>query len=371
MAHLMDKLIEESKAIIRADRGEKLEPVFVEIEKFLAENKIPVKHTYEPNNFWRYEAYPIYNFSNLAVMIKTELAARVPGINLYNYVFKYIFMINFGRYSVVSFTNIFGHSQNTRYTIATYEAPARLNKEITMMYLHPKYALEEVLRKMYMPSNQENLAMYLSKKKDLLAQWDTLNPDANLNQPIEPQEPVFRKDQLRLINKIEHLVAYANYDPNIPVYIGSASDILRCEEIARSIFPNLEVIKNPSKSFFDPRAANRVFKTNNFIVVKIWELLDHELIPIIPYGKKKKAHISVLLRLALTEHITYEMLGFDDISKDKLEIFKSLLQKESQMITTKTYVNLMKCNYIGRNYPIDKYISNKRSEMSAKQSNKK
>jgi len=365
--HIIDKLITEAREIIRVDRGEHVKPIFEEVERFLAEHKVPVRSTYESNNFWKYEAYPIHGFSNLATIIKDELLPNLEGVTLYNYVFRYIYRINLDRYSLAVFTNIFGTGQNSKYSFETFEGPGRLNKELTMQYVHPKYILEELLRKMYMPSNYENLGSLIEEKKSLLAEWNRLNPKVNFEAKMEEVDGSFKKDQTSLMNKVGKILVAADYDPSIPVYIGSAADIAKCEHIARDMFPELEVTRNASKSFFDPRTINHIFKNRGHILIKIWELLDHEIIPILPYNTTRMvAHISVVLKLALTEHITYDILDFREIANEKLKIFIFILQKEQDMLAKGIYVSTLNCKYIGRYYPVDKYITNMRASNAAK-----
>lgn len=371
---LIDRLIGDAKEIIKADRGKRVKPTFEAVEKFLAEHRIPVKPTYEPNDFWKYEAYPMHGFSNLAVIIRDEFISNLDTqetITLYNYVYKYIYRIMMGRYPLATFTNIFGSGQNPKYQFATYEGPARLNKELTMLYIHPKYVLEELLREMYRISNYEHISSLSDRKKELLAEWMKLTPEVDFMTPMPKPEESFKKDQVRLIKKIEKKLISADYDPNIPVYIGSSQDIRECEQIARDMFPALEVSRNASKSFFDPRTINHIFKNGKHILIKVWELLDHEIIPIVPQMKLMTAHISVILKLALTEHITYDILGFNEIAKEKLEIFTYVLQREKDLRSKNICISLLACKSIGVNYPVDKYIANMRASNAAKFSNNK
>lgn len=358
MADGIDILIDESKTIIRNDQELHMKDIFTELENFLVKYEIPVKHIFD--HYWKYDVYPIMRFNDIQNLIKEEIIPKYDKLEIYTYVYKYIFMLNFGQYTIATFTNIFGMNQNTKYTFMTYKAPARLNKNLEMTYVHPKYLLEDVYRKLYMPSNQENAVALNIKKLELMDKWKTLNPGVNFTAGKQ-HEKSYGKNQLKLIKKIEQILVSADYDQKIPVYIGSAADIAECEKIASELFPNLEVTKNPSKSFFDPRTVNHIFKNGTHILIKVWELLDHEVIPILPYGKRKKAHISVLLKLSLTEHVTYEILGYNDIAKEKLATFLVNIQNEEESIEKKLYVKILNCKFIGRNYPIDKYVSNLRA----------
>lgn len=363
----IDQLIAEARLIIKNDQEQHIKPIFLEAEQFLVDNKIPVKPYYE--NYWKYEAYPMFRFNQFTNVLKDDFLPKSEKLELFHYVYKHMYMLNYNNYSIVVFSNVFGTSENTEHKFRTYEEPARLNKDLMMTYIHPKYMLEEILRKMCSPS--ADLASLGEKKKELIEKWASLEPDAKLDEEVAMTEPAFVKSQYRMIKYLDKHMISASYDPSIPIYIGSSASIMEFEKYAKSEFLNLKVTKNSSKSFFDLRTNNYIFKNGGFILAKIWELTDHELIPVLPYGSKRKAHISVLLRLALTENITYEILGFDNIATEKLTIFKSILTMERNLIQSKAYIEVSKCKYIGQYFPIEKYIAMMRSHNHAKKQHAK
>jgi len=322
----INKLVEDARELVNIDRKKNIEKIFLEIEKFLSEHDIPVNSDYTDSSYWQYNAYPIIQFRNTSYDIKEKLLPKFEKLFIHFYIDNYIYKLNYNNYPIVNFFNVFWPYQNTKYTFATYKDKARVNKHLEMTYVHPKYLLEDLYYKLSLPNWHDDKDLK-SKKKQLMTQWKLLDTKLNFEQKIETPNQLFSKMQMMLINKINKRLLTCDYDPTVPIFIGSDDDIEFCKIEAKKLFPNVEIVENSSKSFFDPRVINFVFKVDNYILAKIWRLLDHEIIPKLPFDKKI-AHIMVLIRLCLTEHITYEILGINQISDEKFKLFLYLLQKK-------------------------------------------
>lgn len=350
MSQVIAELVKESQTIIKEDREHNIKPAFIEAEQFLAKNKIPVNSDYDEIDFYKYYAYPITNFMNTANQLRSDVIELKSGFRLNYYIYKYIYQLQFDGYQIIVFTNIFWPHDNHKYSYLTYEAPARIDETINLQYIHPKYSLEEIYRRLYCPEFFKVLPELHIKKNKLTQSWRHLTPDNAPKDDAEIVKSHFGKNQTEFYNLVKDVVISAHYDPTVPIFIGTKSDIEKCKQLMPK---GITVIENSSKSFFDPRAINYLFKQDNMILGRIWQLLDQEVIPVID----RQAHISVLIKLALTEHITYEILGFDKIATDKLALFSRLLSKEKSLKAKSLYTKITECDYIGTYYPLDKYLS--------------
>lgn len=357
MAEIIESLIKKSQEIIKDDRKQTIEIAFKVIEKFLSATKIPVNSDYD--EFYKYSAYPIMNFMEFAKTVKEKLVDDSANFRLMYFIYKYIYQVTYNDYQIVTFTNIFWPHDNHKYKYITYEAPARLNEDIMMQYIHPKYSLEEIYRRLYCPEYFGEIEELHVKKNQLTQFWKSLGglPSADSGDI----QLSFGKYQKMFINAVGKLFVSAHYDERMPIFIGSSTSIEQATTTLKRQFSNLSVIKNSSKSFFDPRTINYMFKIDNMILGKVWQLMDQEVIPILPFDKSK-AHISVSIKLALTEHITYEILGFEDIAKEKLKLFGKLLSSEKILKKKGTYTKVSQCKFIGSYYPLDKYLSTVRTD---------
>lgn len=361
MTSIISDLVEKSQSIIREDRQKTIEVAFNTIEEFLSHEQIPVNSDYDEINFYQYAAYPIMNFSRFTETIKNSLLAESVTMRLSYFINNYIYFVDCNGYHTVVFTNIFYPHQNHKYQYKTYDGPARLNSNITLKYIHPKYSLEEIYRRIYCPEYFDDANELHIKKNQLTQMWKSLDGD---NAPVTDASLIqlnFGKMQKLFVDKVSKLFISAHYDELMPIFIGSKASILQAKLMLSQQFKNLQVIENSSKSFFDPRTINYMFKLDNMILGKVWQLLDHEVIPVLPFSQSK-AHISVCTKIALTEHITYEILGFDQIAKDKLKLFSQLLSSEKSLKKRGMYTKISECKFIGTYYPLDKYLSTVRTD---------
>lgn len=368
MTNIILDIVEKAKDIIADDRKMTIEKVFGIVEKFLAEAEIPVDSNYDPIDFYRYNAYPMFNYQAYPNNLKNTLIADNPELRIMYFIYNYIYNLNYGNYTVVNFVNIFWPHTNVKYRYLTYTAPARLDKSIQMKYLHPKYSLEEVYRRMYCPEYFEELEDLHVRKNQLLQLWGTLSESPETND--EPINPNFNKLQKSFIESVGKLFIQANYDDQIPIFIGDKASVDRAKVVLGQKFKNLTVIENSSKSFFDPRTINYMFKLDKMILGKVWVLLDNEVIPILSFDNTR-AHISVCIKLALTEHITYEILGINDIAANKLKLYSQLLNTEKALKKRGSYTKINNCKFVGRYYPLDKYLSTKRTDELVKKLHEK
>lgn len=366
---IISKLVADSQLIIKDDRKKNIETVFSVLEEFLSTNDIPVNSDYDQINFYQYHAYPMMNFTKFAETIKNELISGTAALFLSYFIYKYIYHIDCNGYHTVVFTNIFWPHENHKYSYKTYSAPARLNESITLKYIHPKYSLEEIYRRFYCPEYFDDVDQLHVKKNQLVQMWKKLNPD---NAPTTSAEPIqlnFGKYQQQFADKVSKLFISAHYDETVPIFIGSKSSIEQAKIIVSEQFKHVQVIENSSKSFFDPRTVNYMFKIDNMILGKVWQLLDQEVIPVLPFNKSK-SHIAVTIKLALTEHITYEILGFENIAQDKLKLFSKLISSEKSLKKRSMYTKLSECKFVGTYYPLDKYLSTLRTDELVERFNK-
>jgi hypothetical protein len=364
---IIEDLVDQSQLIIKDDRKKNIEIVFSVLEEFLSSNDIPVNADYDEINFYQYHAYPMTNFTKFTEVIKSELVQTTSILNLSYFIYKYIYYVDCNNYHTVVFTNIFWPHENHKYSYKTYEAPARLNTSIKLKYIHPKYSLEEVYRRFYCPEYFNEVEELHIKKNQLMQMWKKLNPESITS--ADSIQLRFGKYQQLFVNKVEKLFISAHYDESMPIFIGSRSSIEQAKVCISESFKNVQVIENSSKSFFDPRTINYMFKIDNMILGKVWQLLDHEVIPVLPFNKSK-SHIAVCIKLALTEHITYEILGFDNIAQDKLKLFSKLISSEKSLKKRNMYTKLSECKFVGTYYPLDKYLSTLRTNELVEKFNK-
>lgn len=369
MADIIEDLVEQSQTIIKNDRKKTIEVIFKLIEEFLSSNDIPVNSDYDEIDYYRYAAYPMTNFMKLTELIKRDLVDNDAGIRLSYFINRYIYFVECDGYRTAVFTNIFWPHDNFKYSYRTYEAPARFNESITLKYIHPKYSLEEIYRRIYCPEYFDDITDLHVKKNQLTQMWKNLDADNAPNSEINLIELNFGKHQQTFINLVGKLFISAHYDSGVPIFIGSKASIEQAKIILNKEFKDFQVIENSSKSFFDPRTTNYMFKIGALIIGKVWCLLDHEVIPVLPFSKSK-AHIAVCIKLALTEHITYEILGFEPIAKDKLKLYSQLLASEKSLKKRGMYTKLPECKFVGTYYPLDKYLATMRTDELVERFNK-
>ena len=362
MAEIIASLIDDSQQIIREDRRKTIEIAFKLVEEFLSESKIPVNSDYDEINFYKYAAYPIMNFNKFAQTVKNEIVEGSTNFRLMYFINGYIYHLVHDGYQVITFTNIFWPHENHKYSYKTYEAPARLNSDIKMQYIHPKYSLEEIYRRLYCPEYFGDLDTLHVKKNQLTQFWRSLDGESapGVGQ-YSALQLNFGKYQKMFVDSVSKLFISVHYDGSVPTFIGNSTTIEQATTILKEKFTNLSVVKNSSKSFFDPRTINYMFKLDSMILGRVWQLLDQEVIPILP-SDKSKAHISVAIKLALTEHITYEILGIPNLPQDKLKLFSQLLASEKELKRKGIYTKVSECKFVGTYYPLDKYLSTLRTD---------
>ena len=361
MSSIISDLVEQSQSIIREDRKQNIELSFSLLERFLSHTEIPVNSDYDEINFYKYVAYPIMNFSKFTETIKHDLVEGTQSIRLSYFINKYIYYVDCDGYHTVEFTNIFWPHENHKYKYKFYEAPARLNESIKLKYIHPKYSLEEIYRRLYCPEYFDDVQELHIKKNQLTQMWRSIDPDNAPSPDASDIQLRFGKMQNMFCERIGKLFVSAHYDESMPIFIGSKASIMQAKVLVNEHFKNVQVIENSSKSFFDPRTVNFMFKIDNMILGKVWQLLDHEVLPVLPFSPTK-SHISVAIKLALTEHITYEILGFEQLARDKLRLFSQLLASEKSLKKRGMYTKASECKFIGTYYPLDKYLSTVRTD---------
>ncbi len=159
----------------------------------------------------------------------------------------------------------------------------------------------------------------------------------------------------------------------LPILITNDVGLSLIEKSLKSITANYERKDSTSKSFFDNRIKNVIFKIDGKQIVKVFPLLDYEIITInndaivnVRSGNMKHrinrdqmnrsdaifdCHSNFALRLAFNEYITYDIVGNSEVAKVKLMLFTYLYKKYGirDMVITES-------NVVGTYYPFDIYI---------------
>jgi hypothetical protein len=243
-----------------------------------------------------------------------------------------------------------------------------------MTYVHPKYILEEILHQLCLVENVGKFAELHAKFGELLDDWkriDGVNFDGNwthFNNFDATQTNI-----LGVISTLDAPIIRCFYDRQLPIIITNSVGVSLIEHVISSTTANYERKDSTSKSFFDNRITNTIFRIADKQIVKVFPLLDYELAVLsdsaiisIPSAKHRQqmTHVqmkdsevimdcdtNLALRLVFNEYITYDIIGAADISRAKLQMFAYLYKKfglNELRITEK--------NVIGVYYPFEMYL---------------
>lgn len=373
-------LIDDAQIIIKESRQDTIYKYALEVEKFLSRHNIPVNYYYEEKDFYTYNAYPITSFIDICNAFNVEVKTLIDETaNCKPFIYNFIHNAFYKRYELYKMFNIFYPSSNQNFSFATFTAPARLNESINIIYVHPKYILEELLHQSCLIENIEKLDDIRNKIASVFADIERIDgkdllPNINMNDwKLFNNFSPTQINLLSVLSTLESPIIRCYYDRQLPILITNDVGLSLIEKSLKSITANYERKDSTSKSFFDNRIKNVIFKIDGKQIVKVFPLLDYEIITInndaivnVRSGNMKHrinrdqmnrsdaifdCHSNVALRLAFNEYITYDIVGNSEVAKVKLMLFTYLYKKYGirDMVITES-------NVVGTYYPFDIYI---------------
>lgn len=380
----MDKLkalIDEAQVVIKESRQDTIYKFVIEVEKFLVNHSIPVDYYYKEKDFYTYNAYPITNFIDVGNAYNAEVRPLIDeNANCKPFIYNFIHNAYYKRFELFKMFNIFFPNYNQNFSFETFVAPARLNKSLNMVYVHPKYMLEEALHQACLIQNVGKLDDIRNNINNIIADWqrisgdDTVIPDINLNEwklfnNFDPTQV----NLLSVLSTLNAPIIRCFYDRQLPIIITNRVGLSLIESSIKGITTNYERKDSTSKSFFDNRIINVIFRVNGKQIVKVFPLLDYEIVTInddaisnVKSASMKHrinrdqmnrtdiifdCHTNIALRLAFNEYITYDIVGNKEVAKVKLMLFAHLYKKYGVLD-----LNITESNSIGIYYPFEMYI---------------
>jgi hypothetical protein len=392
-------LIENAQEVIKQNRFATIYKPAVVVELFLSSQGIPVNYYYEEKDFYTYNVYPINNFIDIINSFNNNIRETVSDTAICKpFIYNFIHNSYLEKFELVKFFNIFYPYSNHKFTFDTFEAEARLDKTIKLKYVHPKYVFEEVLHKFCLVDQYDNWDKLVELKDRIIADWQRID-GKELFVETKPLSNSFSPTQINILSMISTLEApiiRCFYDQRLPIIITNSLGLELIEFAIKSTTTNYERKNNSSKSFFDNRIANVIFRIGDEQIVKIFPLLDYEVVPTTIQTKSAEmrkqetrmrmmavsdnrsqspsaqedriidCHPNIALRLAFNEYITYNIVDAHDVAKSKLKLFASLL----------SHYGIQKIDWevqtvLGIYYPFDIYIKEMRVRSILKAREKK
>ncbi|MAR56865.1 MAG: hypothetical protein CMM93_06755 [Rickettsiales bacterium] len=381
-----DQLVSQAELKIKNDLRKELLNMMLEIEAFLQKYKVPIQEFYNDTTYYTFTACPHKGFPEFANIIRNELVPSLESKykkDVFSYrpqVWGYIMVLKYGNHTLLKLMNIFYPTGNHIYSLPTYEGDSRFAaktrytnrasvrahkvnkpepefsiKSRKILYLHPKFMLEELIFRMYSPAHFDEQNETREIIDDMINHWKKIDYTDNVLKPNKK----FLSSGRELFNKIKDIAYEANNDFATFTCIARKKDKA---EIAKR-FQNYKLMFNSPKSLFDSRLSNMIVKSNNRPVLKIWFLLDYELIPLVD----KKAHIYLLLRLIVVDSIIYDIMDVKKIIEMKMGLFNYYLNLLQQMKKEKRVKPIDQCEFVGTNYPNDVYLSDLRQKLIVEQ----
>lgn len=380
----LESLISDAQDIIRDNRQMTIYDSALLVEEFLSKLKIPVNPHYDEKDYYTYNAYPIINFIDICnafnVEVKPVIDSRDGGdtdARCKPFIYNFIHNSHFKRFELVKFFNIFFPHMNRNFGFQTYEAPARFNKSLTMTYVHPKYILEEVLHQTCLIENVDKFDELQTRFVELIQQWsellgnDPLNRESTWNHfnQFDPLQITI----LSAISTLDAPIIRCFYDRHLPVIVTNEVGVSLIEHVISSSTANYTRKDSSAKSFFDNRIRNTIFRIGDKQIVKVFPLLDYEVVPLaesaiinIPSAKRRHqttnhqmkerdvimdCNSNIALRLVFNEYITYDIVGAGDVADIKLQIFSYLYRHYGI-----NRLSFTEKSVVGTYYPFEYYI---------------
>lgn len=384
---ILESLISDAQEIIRDSRKTTIYESATKVEKFLSEKQIPVNYYYDEKDFYTYNAYPITNFIDICnaynIDVKPQINTLSDGsqknahedAHCKPFIYNFIHNSHYKRFELVKFFNIFFPNTNHKFSFSVFTAPARFNKSISMMYVHPKYILEEVLHQLCLIENVNKFEELKNRFYEILADWERIEGKPAFGEQKFSHENRFDPTQINILSTISTLeipIVRCFYDRNLPIIITNSVGVNLIEHTISSITANYERKDSTSKSFFDNRIGNTIFRIGGKQIVKVFPLLDYEIVTLsdsavinLPNAKLRHQTTNfqmkenniimdcdsiIALRLAYNEYITYDIIGLNEVANNKLLAFASLYNKFGI-----NNINI-KGKVVGIYYPFEMYI---------------
>lgn len=368
--NIIQQIIIDAQEVIKINRDKVIKITAEKIEQFIINNNLPVDPYFEEREFFSFNVYPIFNFLDVvnsynkfvkeSILTEEDFDLLTKGkldvkeAYCLPYIYNFIHNIFYKKFLLVSFKNIFYPHNNNKFIFETYLHDSRLLLDQKVVCIHPKYILEEALHKRYMIDKQE---FDIEAEIDLLIDdWDTVDNDhknMQVNKYLKITNADYNDLQNKVLKLINQYIIKCFYDKSMPVAITDFKSLNVIKDIFQKNFSNYEVVENSSKSFFDNRANNYIFKIAGKNMLKLFPILDYELIPCLPWNESK-THIDVCIRLAFSEYITYRILGLKEIAEIKLRLYKNFSFRRQQLADK--LLPLDKCVFKGCYYPYEIYL---------------
>jgi hypothetical protein len=358
-------LVAQSKILISANHEVDFLEISLLLEKFVIRMGGVVDDRYKDNEFYtqvvflgnEYYDY-IANFkSDYGPMIENKLGITAQVVE---FVANYITEIKHHNCSLLKIVKV-NHTSNyntkDRLRISSVPKLSRFGTE-TINAIHPKYHLEDIYRRLYSPSYANDWEAIELDRVATHTEWNIDSAIKTLggkqkNTRSHNNYSEFVRIKQKAYKILAKYVYSTDYDRVVPIGICSSENITKVIEILSQYYDKLSYTMQPSKSLYDHRINAAVIKSDTKTVIKLWLIVDYELIPVIDEGDRKSAHIDVSLRLCLNEHIAYDMLGLDDIAKGKLTLLRLLLAKRQSLLTRKIMADPSKCEFVGVDCPLN------------------
>lgn len=375
----ISELISDARVVIRKDLYDKLFKLSTYLEDYMVVNKIPIDPTYTEDTYYTLECYPQTNYrdfyNNLKNKVAPEMESKfgITGLLVKFDVENYRSGMYYGPHTLLTFYNVYYPKNNTKYSFDTYKDLSRYDpndntntmvkyiveftggseKRQMVDYIHPKYILEQTLRLSYSPIDDVDIDSEINAWKGISS--------GDFDKIIYPGKV---ESNIVIPEQIKKLIQFIHIDNNLTGLI-STHDTTHIVDTLIQSNSGSKSYDNSAKTFYDPRLTNVIIKDKEGnVLIKLWNILDYELIPVIKYNKK--VHINVLLRISLAEYISYNMVG-SNIAGIKLGLFMGLLEKRRKLIDKKILADITKCEFIGTNRNLDDYKKEQRHLFMANQ----
>lgn len=373
----IEKIIVDAQIVIRESRQNTIYKYALMIERFLATHNIPVNPEYDEKDFYTYNAYPVTSFIDVTNAYNNSLRQDISSesgedAHCKPFIYNFIHNIYLGKFELAKFFNIFYPNSNHKFTFDTYQDNARLNKQIQMTYVHPKYIIEEILHKLCLLEYVDDHDKLIQSKDRLMEKWISLDHLPNTIINTSTQFDPMQVNILSTLSTLDVPLIKCFYDRNLPILITNSLGIDLIERSIKAITANYERKDNSAKSFFDNRIRNVIFRIDNKQILKVFPLLDYEVVPLsrefIPISSAKnrhshtkkimnrgdivmECHPNIAIRLAFNEYITYNIVGAEDVARVKLAICLGLISRYNI-----TKIDIHKDSVEGVYYPFEMYI---------------
>lgn len=343
---ILEQLVEDAKIVIKKEAKDRLLILSQTVEEFLVRERVPILSTYSEDEFYKIEAYPDTNYVDIASMIRSELIPNLekirPGEYLFKpYIYNYLSYLSYDNTPILQLVNMYYPFKNTKYVQQSYTGKSRFSGG-DVLFMHPKYLIETALYKKYdILTDKKKATLHC---EELFRDWKRLDQEYSDVGKIRRLKPRYGETEY---NMIKDKVVLCNHDLSHISCICSSGDL----DKITNLFAAYDTGFNASKSLEDIRMMNFIVKKKDQIVLKIWILLDHEMIPVV---KNKKgviaAHIDVVAKIAFTDYLIYNILG-SRVATIKLAIFKYHMKKIANWQQKHILIDSKKCHFVGTYYP--------------------